>query len=78
MRNRKLLLNQISNTLKYFPRAYKNDHRFIGVFERRAPKLLILDPKLVSDVYVNHFKHFQINDSSSSVSSIQFEISKSV
>lgn len=70
MRNHKIIIT--SNNLIYSRRAYKNNHRFIGVFERRAPKLLILDPKLVSDVYVKHFKHFQINDSSSSVRSIQF------
>ncbi|XP_031636398.1 probable cytochrome P450 28a5 [Contarinia nasturtii] len=45
---------------------YKGKHRFIGVFERNTPKLLILDPQLVADIYVKHFKHFQINDSSNS------------
>lgn len=49
-------------------RAHKENHRFIGVFERRTPKILILDTKLVSDVYVKYFKHFQVNDSSNSVS----------
>lgn len=49
-------------------RKYKDKHRFVGVFERRNPKLLILDPELVSDIYVKHFNHFQVNDSSSAVS----------
>lgn len=49
-------------------RKYKDKHRFVGVFERGNPKLLILDPELVSDIYVKHFNHFQVNDSSSAVS----------
>lgn len=63
----------ITNLLK---RKYKENHRFIGVFERRTPKLLILDAELVGDIYVKHFKHFQINDSSNSVSEINLNFDK--
>lgn len=49
-------------------RKYKEKHRFIGVFEGRQPKLLVLDPELVNDIYVKLFNHFQVNDSSDSVS----------
>lgn len=52
----------------FFHRKFKQKHRFIGVFERQTPKLLILDPMLVNDIYVKYFKHFEINDSSDSVS----------
>lgn len=42
-------------------RKYYRQHRFIGVFEHREPKLMILDPALVVDIYVKHFKHFGDN-----------------
>lgn len=42
-------------------RKYFRKHRFIGAFECREPKLIILDPNLVSDIYVKYFKHFGDN-----------------
>lgn len=66
----------IFNDYILFQRKYKEKHRFIGVFERGSPKLLILDPELVNDIYVKHFKHFQINDSSSSVSKNRLKVFK--
>lgn len=42
-------------------RKYYRKHRFIGVYEYRTPKLLILDPALVTEIYVKYFKHFGDN-----------------
>lgn len=42
-------------------RKYYRKHRFIGVFEHRTPKLLILDPALVTDIFVKYFKNFGDN-----------------
>lgn len=51
----------------YLNRKYKDKHRMIGVYERRKPKLFILDPQLISEIYVKFFKYFMVNDSSDSV-----------
>ncbi|XP_055298123.1 probable cytochrome P450 28a5 isoform X2 [Sitodiplosis mosellana] len=61
-----VLLQNVMYEQQELYEKYKEKHRFIGIFERRTPKLLILDSKLVSDIYVKYFKHFQINDSSNS------------
>lgn len=42
-------------------RKYYKKHRYVGVFQFRQPKLLILDPTLVTDIYVKYFKHFSDN-----------------
>jgi len=52
--------NYISETSEIY-RKYYRKHRFIGVFEYREPKLMILDPALVVDIYVKYFKHFADN-----------------
>lgn len=49
--------------------TFKDQHRFIGVYERRKPKLLVLDAQLVNDIYVKSYTHFAVNDSSDSVGS---------
>lgn len=40
---------------------YFGKNRFVGVFECAEPKLLILDPELIHDIHVTHFKHFSEN-----------------
>lgn len=52
---------------QYTRRLYKKRHRFIGVYDRRTPKLLILDHQLVNDIYVKYFNNFSYNDSSNNV-----------
>lgn len=49
---------------------YYREHRFVGVFEYREPKLMILDPALVVDIYVKYFKHFADNSMSETVCEI--------
>lgn len=49
-------------------RKYYRKHRFVGVFEYREPKLMILDPALVADIYVKYFKYFADNTMSEMVS----------
>lgn len=53
-------------------RKYYKRHRYVGVFQFRQPKLLILDPTLVSDIYVKYFKHFSDNTFSDVVMFKQF------
>nr|XP_016923856.1 probable cytochrome P450 28c1 [Drosophila suzukii] len=43
---------------------YRNTHSYVGCFLVRAPKLLILEPRLVYEIYVSAFKHFEDNDAS--------------
>ncbi|XP_055306516.1 probable cytochrome P450 28a5 [Sitodiplosis mosellana] len=52
--------NYIQETTEIY-RKYFRKHRFIGVFEYRTPKLLFLDPALVSNIYTKYFKHFGDN-----------------
>lgn len=40
---------------------YFRKHRFIGVFECAEPKLFVLDPALITDIYVKYFKNFSNN-----------------
>ncbi|KAJ6638118.1 putative cytochrome P450 28a5 [Pseudolycoriella hygida] len=58
--------NYISETSEIF-RKYYRKHRFIGIFEYREPKLMILDPALTVDIYVKYFKHFADNTMSETV-----------
>lgn len=43
-------------------KKYKESHRAIGIFVFREPRLLILDPGMVKDVMITHFKHFQASE----------------
>lgn len=43
-------------------KKYKNKHRAIGIFSFREPRLLVLDPEMVKDVMITHFKHFQASE----------------
>lgn len=40
---------------------YFRKHRFVGVFESADPTLLVLDPALITDIYVKYFKNFGEN-----------------
>lgn len=50
-----------NNSTINFSSKYYRKHRFIGVFEYREPKLMILDPALAVDIYVKYFKYFADN-----------------
>lgn len=43
-------------------KKYKNEHRAIGIFSFREPRLLIIDPEMVKDVMITHFKHFRASE----------------
>ncbi|NP_001306597.1 cytochrome P450 28L1 [Ceratitis capitata] len=43
-------------------RKYNKCESYVGVFLLRSPKLMILDPKLVHDIFVTSFKNFNSND----------------
>lgn len=53
--------------MKWFPKfcqsfsEFRGKAPFVGIFTNRKPELLILDPKLVNEIFVSKFKHFQIN-----------------
>ncbi|XP_017065826.1 probable cytochrome P450 28c1 [Drosophila eugracilis] len=46
---------------------YRSTHSYVGCFLMRAPKLLILEPRLVYEIYVSAFSHFENNDVSKMV-----------
>lgn len=50
---------------------YFQKHRFVGVFEHRIPKLLILDPALITEIYVKYFKQFSDNTIGGEVTKIR-------
>ncbi|XP_067614781.1 probable cytochrome P450 28d1 isoform X2 [Eurosta solidaginis] len=40
---------------------YKNNEDYVGVFLLREPQLMLLEPKMVHDVFVTSFNHFNFN-----------------
>jgi len=48
-------------------RHYRNTHSYVGCYLLRAPKLLVLEPRLVYEIYVSAFSHFENNDASKMV-----------
>lgn len=61
----KVLNTMIQNYLLI--REFKSKSRFVGYFEFKTPKFLILDPKLVQTVLVKNFKNFHDNEFSKMV-----------
>lgn len=55
-----LTATHISETTEIYWKYYRK-HRFVGVFESGDPKLLILDPALITDIYVKYFRNFTEN-----------------
>ncbi|XP_070134963.1 probable cytochrome P450 28c1 isoform X2 [Drosophila bipectinata] len=43
---------------------YRETNSYVGCFLLRAPKLLILEPRLVTEIFVSAFRHFEDNDAS--------------
>ncbi|XP_017130578.1 probable cytochrome P450 28c1 [Drosophila elegans] len=46
---------------------YRDTHSYVGCFLLRAPKLLVLEPRLVNEIFVSAFSHFEDNDASKMV-----------
>ncbi|XP_039499981.1 probable cytochrome P450 28c1 [Drosophila santomea] len=46
---------------------YRHTHSYVGCYLLRAPKLLVLEPRLVYEIYVSAFSHFENNDASKMV-----------
>lgn len=45
-------------------RRHRETNSYVGCFLLRAPKLLILEPRLVTEIFVSGFRHFEDNDAS--------------
>ncbi|KAH8273513.1 hypothetical protein KR018_009060 [Drosophila ironensis] len=43
-------------------KRYRTTNSYVGCFLLRAPKLLILEPRLVYEIFVSAFRHFEDND----------------
>ncbi|ALC49935.1 Cyp28c1 [Drosophila busckii] len=48
----------------YICRQHRETDSYVGTFLLRAPKLLLLEPKLINEVFVSAFRHFENNDAS--------------
>lgn len=40
-------------------KKYKSTHGYIGIFNFREPRLLVLDPEILKDIMIKYFKYFQ-------------------
>lgn len=40
-------------------KKYKGTHGYIGIYNFREPRLLVLDPEILKDIMIKYFKHFQ-------------------
>lgn len=45
-----------------FYKKFKRNYPYIGIFNFRSPKLLVLDPEIIRDILVKYFKYFQGNE----------------
>lgn len=60
-----------------FNSDFRGKAPFVGVFTYRMPELLILDPKLVDEIFVGKFKHFRNNYTNvNSISILSMNINK--
>lgn len=48
----------------FLSRKYRHTQSYVGTFLLRSPKLLLLEPKLINEVFVSAFRHFENNDAS--------------
>ena len=46
----------------HFYRKYKENEAFVGIFTMRTPKLMLIDPDLIRDVMIKHFRFFSDNE----------------
>lgn len=40
-------------------RKYKGKYSYLGIYQFRQPRLLLIDPAVVKDIMIKYFKHFQ-------------------
>lgn len=62
--NRSLVVIDSTFAIWFFSRKYRHTHSYVGTFLLRSPKLLLLEPKLINEVFVSAFRHFENNDAS--------------
>ncbi|XP_032593960.1 probable cytochrome P450 28c1 isoform X2 [Drosophila grimshawi] len=53
-----------SNDMRDIYMKYRETDSYVGTYLLRAPKLLLLEPKLINEVFVSAFRHFENNDAS--------------
>lgn len=56
-----LISRDLKNVFCAVFRQYYKKHRYVGTFNGLKPVLLITDPALVKDIFVNYFKNFGYN-----------------
>ncbi|XP_002009471.2 probable cytochrome P450 28c1 [Drosophila mojavensis] len=52
------------NDMRDLYMQYRSTHSYVGAYLLRAPKLLLLEPKLINEVFVSAFRCFENNDAS--------------
>ncbi|XP_034489469.1 probable cytochrome P450 28c1 [Drosophila innubila] len=53
-----------TNDMRDIYMKYRETDSYVGTFLLRTPKLLLLEPKLINEVFVSAFRHFENNDAS--------------
>ncbi|KAM8718346.1 hypothetical protein ACLKA7_000161 [Drosophila subpalustris] len=53
-----------TNDMRDIYMKYRETDSYVGTFLLRSPKLLLLEPKLINEVFVSAFSHFENNDAS--------------
>ncbi|KAH8400073.1 hypothetical protein KR215_006402 [Drosophila sulfurigaster] len=53
-----------TNDMRDIYMKYRETDSYVGTFLLRSPKLLLLEPKLINEVFVSAFRHFENNDAS--------------
>jgi hypothetical protein len=64
----------IKNEFVYlFHREFRKKAPFVGYFEGRTPKLLIISPEIAKQVMIKNFSNFHDNEFSNMVNEILFQ-----
>ncbi|KAL7036962.1 hypothetical protein ACKWTF_009015 [Chironomus riparius] len=55
-------LRHVSEDFTELYNKYKGTANFIGIFQMREPRIMVIEPKLVNEVLIRKFNHFSANE----------------